>query len=132
IGYQADSSEDYENLIETTENIEQLSENIVGGRRVGIFKTNFPLNYQDQVFSVIEIIEPKKDQQVNSAWEHVEFLIDKPLEELVSDYPHVNWEISAINREEFPMLILDLGDGIRVKFPRLGVLDELKRQENLN
>ena len=128
IGYQADSSEDYDSKCsDLADTAEKISENIVGGRRVGIFKVNEELNHNQQRFDVIEVIEPKEGQKVNSAWGHVEFLVDIPLEDFMERYSDLDWDVSALNRDEFPMLILKLGDGIRVKFPRRGALEEAER-----
>lgn len=129
VGYQADSAEDYDQQIShINESSIQMSESIIGGRRVGIFKLHTPLTYEGKSFSVIEIFEPREGQEVKSAWEHVEFLAAGTLEEFISEYPKIHWDTSVINREEFPMLILKLGDSLRAKFPRMGVLNEIKRQ----
>ncbi len=131
IAYQTDSTKDYEDKVNSFNGIaEKFSEHIVGGRRVPIFKLDNPLEYNEQTFFVFELLEPKQGQIVESAWEHVEFLTNDSIEELMEKYPNINWNTEVINREEFPMLILELGDGLRAKFPRLGVLDELERQKN--
>ncbi|MEO6729010.1 MAG: VOC family protein [Candidatus Dojkabacteria bacterium] len=129
LGYQADSAEDYDNLVKDPA-VNKVSEKIVGDRRVGIFKLNKPITYKDQNIGVIEIFEPRAGQTVKSTWEHVEFLTNTSPENLISTYPTIDWDKSALNREEFPMLILQLGEGLRAKFPRIGVLEELKRQES--
>jgi predicted metalloenzyme YecM len=131
ISYQVDSSKDYENKISALKDtVTQLSENIVGGRRVGIFKLNDPIDYETNKISIIEIFEPREGQVVKSDWEHIEFLMNSPLENFMEKYSNIEWDVSVLNREEFPMLILNLGDGLRAKFPRLGVIDELNRLEN--
>jgi predicted metalloenzyme YecM len=128
IGYQAKSSQEYNQRVnELCAFGSIVSENIVGDRRVGIIKLNKPLIYRSQNFNVIEIIEPKLNQIVESGWEHVELLFNKSLEELIQEYPTIVWDTSVIDRAEFPQLILKLSDTIRAKFPRLGVLAELNR-----
>lgn len=128
IGYQADSSADYDaKVLLMEEDAEQISENIVGERRVGMFKLKSSLHYKGNSFDVIEIFEPRKGQEVNSALEHIEFLVNGSLEDLMAQYPNVDWDSTVINRNEFPMLILKLGDGLRAKFPRRGVLEEINR-----
>ncbi len=130
LGYQAESPKDYNDqvsLISTCTT--KISENIVGGRKVGVFQLQNHLEYQNQTFNIIEIFEPREGQIVKSAWEHIEFLVESTLEEFMNKYPNITWDISALDREEFPMLILLLGDGWRAKFPRRGVLDEVQRQK---
>ncbi|MFQ5493387.1 MAG: VOC family protein [Candidatus Dojkabacteria bacterium] len=128
--YQADSAEDYESQKKhVMESEELISENIVGGRRVGIFGLKSPLSYKGESFSVIEIIEPRAGQEVKSAWEHVEFMVEGTLEEFMAKHPKLQWTKDAIDRNEFPMLILKLTEDIRAKFPRRSVLDEIERQK---
>lgn len=129
LGYQTNSSHDYDVVVNSlADKATQISESIVGGRRVGIYKMSEPLKYMDQTYSIFEIVEPKADQLVDSGWEHIEFIVPTSLEGFIDTYPHVDWDTSVIDRDEFPMLILHLGDGLRAKFPRLGVEKELARQ----
>lgn len=133
IGYQASSAQDYDLQVkELSESAVLVSEHIVDGRRVGIFTLVESLDYENEKFSVVEIIEPKKDQEVKSALEHIEFLVGSNLEDFMAKYPEIDFDTRAMNREEFPMLILSLGDGLRAKFPRRGVLEEVYRQHKDN
>lgn len=128
VAYQASSAEDYNKMLNTFSELGTLvSENIVGKRRVGILKLKKPVTYKKNIFNVIEVIEPKEGQEAKSSWEHIEFLTDITLEKLIYKYQDLNWDISVLNRDEFPMLILHLGNDYRAKFPRLGVLDEQAR-----
>ena len=128
LGYQAESAADYDQLVKKSSTFaKQVDENIVGARRVVLFELISPLEYNGQTFSLIEIFEPRSGQNVKSAWEHVEFLVEPPLEEFIAQTPQIEWDTSALNRDEFPMLIFSLGDGLRAKFPRRGVLEEVNR-----
>lgn len=130
IAYQASSSLDYQEKLEQALELgELISESIVGGRRVAIIKLHEPFSYRQQQIHVIEVVEPKQDQHVASAWEHVEFTTAMSLEGLVEKYPELAWDKGAMDRNEFPMLILKLESGIKAKFPKRGVLAELERQE---
>lgn len=125
VGYQVASSAEYDSRVDAIKNVAKMvSENIVGGRRVGIFTLNEPVNSQDELLDVIEIFEPRPGQEVISGWEHIELTSNKALEELVEVYSDINWDTSVMYRDEFPMLILKLQSGLRVKFPRRGVLEE--------
>lgn len=128
IGYQTKSSQEYNQKVNELCDLGSIvSENIVGDRRVGIIKLNKSLTYRNQRFNVMEIIEPRPNQIVESGWEHAELLFHKSIEELIQEYPTIAWDTSVIDRAEFPQLILKLSDTIRAKFPRLGVLAELDR-----
>ena len=79
-------------------------------------------SYKGQTFEAIELIEPKEGQNPKSGLEHAEFLLPVSLEEYIQKYPDINWNTDAINREEFPMLILRLSEDMQVKFPRHSIL----------
>jgi len=123
IAYQASSSDEYDKLKPQFVKIAELmKEPIVGGRRVGVFKFSKPLKYKDDSISAIELIEPKADQNLKSGLEHAEYLLPESLEDFMKKYPDIDWDTSALNRNEFPMLILKLNDSMRVKFPRNPIL----------
>ncbi len=126
IAYQTSSSEEYDKLKPEFEKIAELvSEPIVGGRRVGVFKFFKPLEYKNDSISAIELIEPKEDQNPKSGLEHAEYLLPESLEDFMRKYPDIEWNTDALNRDEFPMLILKLTDSMRVKFPRNPILNNV-------
>lgn len=127
-GYQASSDEDYDNLKpEFQKTAELISEEIVGGRRVGVFKFFEPLPYRNFSISAIELIAPKTGQVCPSALEHAEFIINEDFESLAQKYPNLDWDKSKVNQPMFPMLNLKLGDNIQVKFHYTHVLEIVKK-----
>lgn len=123
-GYQCSSNEDYNKLKPELENIAQLiSENIVGGRRVGIFKLNEPVEYKNWKIQAVELVAPKEGQECPSALEHAEFVIDTDFDSFVKKYPNLNWDLTAINQPTFPMVKLKLSDHTQVKFHLQPVLE---------
>lgn len=133
IGYQASSNKDYDRLKEEFDNLgERVSEEIVGGRRVGIYKLNNPLQYQQYTIPAIELVAPKERQICPSAFEHVEFVIQEPFESFIKRYPSVSWDVSAINQKDFPMVKLKLDTYIQVKFhltPVLEIVEHIKYEQ---
>lgn len=128
LGYQCSSGDDYKQRDAALSKLsDKLSEELVGGRRVGIYRLHSPFRYKDTEIFTVELVEPKEGQEVQSAWEHAEFTVAGTLEAFMNKYPDLNWETRALQREEFPMLILPLGDGVSAKFPRRGVLEEAAR-----
>ena len=116
-GYQCSSNEDYDKLKPEFEKVAKLvSENIVGGRRVGIFKFNYPYKYKDWNIQAVELVAPKEGQECPSALEHAEFVIDTDFDTLVKKYPNLDWDITAVNQPTFPMVKLKLSDYTQVKF----------------
>ena len=130
IGYQASSNEDYDRLREEFDKLgNRISEEIVGGRRVGIYTLNNPLQYQQYIIPVIELIAPKEGQICPSALEHVEFVIQESFESFIKRYSNISWDVSAINQKDFPMVKLKLNTYIQVKFhvmPVLEILEHIK------
>ena len=124
IGYQSSSNEDYDRLrTEFDELGKRVSEEIVGGRRVGIYKLNKPLHYQRYTIMAIELVAPKEGQKCPSTLEHAEFVIDTDFDTFVKKYPNLDWNTSKVNQPTFPMITLKLSDTTQVKFHYKPVLD---------
>lgn len=128
IGYQASSNDDYDKLRGEFDGLgERVSEEVVGGRRVGIYKLNNPLHYQQYTNTAIELVAPKEGQQCPSALEHVEFVLKEPFESFMRCYPKISWDISAINQPGFPMIKLRLTRDTQVKFHLKPALENYRR-----
>ncbi len=127
IGYQASSNEDYDHLRAEFDKIgDYVSEKIVGGRRVGIYKLKNPLRYKQYVNEAIELVAPKQEQVCSSGLDHVEFVIQEDFESFMKKYPNVPWDTSKTNQPMFPMITLKLSDTIQVKFHYKPVLEIVK------
>lgn len=123
LAYQTKSSKEYDRIKPEFEMVAKLiKEPLVGGRRVGVFEFRAPLVYKDQTIRAIDLIEPKEEQKCSSGLEHMEYLLPVSLEEFMEKYPNVDWNTGAINRDQFPMLILRLSNNMQVKFPRNPIL----------
>jgi len=124
IGYQASSNKDYDNLrIEFDKIGELVSEKIVGGRRVGIYKLKEPLRYKQYVNEAIELVAPKESKVCPSALEHVEFVLKESFDSFMKKYPNLPWDTSKVNQPMFPMINLKLSDTTQVKFHYKPVLE---------
>ena len=124
LGYQASSDGDYDKLKPEFEKIGKLvSEAIVGGRRVGIFKFNTPLIYNGKEIPAVELVAPKEGQVCPSALEHCEFVLDTDFETFVKKYSNIQFDTSKINQPTFPMVTLKLSDATQVKFHPTPVLE---------
>lgn len=129
IGYQASSDADYDAMKGKFNTIGTLiSEKIVGGRRVGIYKLYEPLKYKNYSPVAIEFYAPKAGQVCPSGLEHVEFVIKESFESFMAKYPNVPWDTSAMNQPEFPQVKLKLTDTTQVKFHYTPVLEIVKEE----
>ena len=123
-GYQCSSNEDYDKLKPEFEKVGKLiDEAIVGGRRVGIFKLDTPLEYKNWKIQAVEVVAPKEGQECPSALEHAEFVIDTDFNTFIKKYPNLNWDLTAINQPTFPMVKIKLSDFTQVKFHLQPVLE---------
>lgn len=123
IGYQASSDEDYDRLKPEFREIGELVyEDIVGGRRVGIFNLERKLKYRNYAVSAIELVAPKAGEVCPSALEHAEFVIPEDFETFMKKYPTVAWDTGAIDQAVFPLIKLKLTDHTQVKFHKTNVL----------
>lgn len=128
VGYQANSKEDYESKrAELLKTAVLKSENIVGGRRVGIFQLNEPLIYKVQKIDAAELVEPKEGQVCESRLDHTEFVTPKTFDEMMVQYPKINWDTSAKDRPEFAKLQLRLANGLGAKFHRAHIFEEIPK-----
>ncbi|PIZ47926.1 hypothetical protein COY32_00925 [candidate division WWE3 bacterium CG_4_10_14_0_2_um_filter_41_14] len=117
IGYQASSDKDYDELCsEFNTFAKRVSEEIVGGRRVGIYELHEPLKFEGYIIPAIELVAPKAGQQCHSSLEHVEFVIKETFESFMSKYPNVAWDVSSIDQKDFPMIKLRFDENTQVKF----------------
>ncbi|KKU57894.1 MAG: hypothetical protein UX80_C0008G0007 [Candidatus Amesbacteria bacterium GW2011_GWA2_47_11b] len=89
---------------------------------LGYSASSNELKYKDYLISAVELIEPKTGESRKSGYEHAEFTIDFPFEDLVKKYPDLPWDINNVNRPDFPRLKIVLGNGTELKFNHLPIL----------
>lgn len=131
VGYQAASDGEYDALSVEFQAIgTRVSEAIVGGRRVGIYRLHTPLVYGTYTIDAIELVAPKPGQTPRSAFEHAEFVTGEPLTAFMARYPKVPWDTGAITQPVFPMLRLKVSPDTQVKFHERPVLDIVAENGN--
>lgn len=131
IGYQASSNEDYDRLKSEFDTIgKRVSEKIVGGRRVGIYALQTPINYKQYTIPAIELVAPKEGQVCPSGLGHVEFVLPDGFKNFLDTHPLLPWDISKINQPMFPMIVLQLNEDLQVKFHLKPVLDIVKNDKD--
>ena len=93
-----------------------VREVIIGGRRVSVFRLTKPLKYKDYSISALELVEPKSGEKPLSGFEHAEFTISGPFEDIVKKYPNLPWDTTNIERPDFPRLKLVFDNRAELKF----------------
>lgn len=125
-GYQISSKEDYDTkTIEVSTVAERKSENIVGGRRVGIYRLHEPYKYSGFTILGFELVEPRAGQVTDSRLDHLEFVLPVSFEKYVENNPQVDWDTTAMNRPEFAKLTVKFDDGTSVKFHLKNIFEEI-------
>jgi len=128
-GYQTSSKEDYDNLkIPSNEIGDLISENIVNGRRVGIYRLKIPIRFQNYTILGFELVEPKEGQICSSHLDHIEMVLNESFESFIQKYPKTNWNFDAMNRPEFPKVSYFFDDGTSVKFHPLNIFEEIPKE----
>lgn len=129
IAYQASTSEDYDQKKPQFSNLgTEISEEIIGGRRVAVYELFEPIRYKDYVIPALELIEPKPDQDYSSDFQHAEFVTAQPFETYIEQYPTINWDTSSMSRDEFSHLKINFENGLTLKFLHTPILELLKRK----
>lgn len=124
LGYSVSSKSDYDLVKNGLLEIGMLvREPLVSNRRVGVFKLNDPLKYNNILIEAIELIEPKDGESKKEGFEHVEFTVTTSLEDFANKYPQIDWDKSNISRPDFPRLKLSLSNGLEVKFNTSPILE---------
>ena len=124
VAYQANSSQDYEMFLSEFSQLGELvSEEIIGDRRVAVFKLFKPIQYQHYSIPALELVEPKAGQVCESAFQHAELVTDKSFDDLIIEYPQIDWDTSSMNRAEFPHLKLNFENGMTLKFINVPILE---------
>lgn len=95
---------------------ELLIESEVGGRLIATYKLNRPIEYQGQKIFLIELPAPKKNSHYNLGFEHAEVVISHSFKQFMNNYPHLNFDLSALDKKFNPEIRLNLALGVNVKF----------------
>lgn len=105
-----------------------LGETQIGGRPIATYRLDQPIHYQERKIYVLELPAPKAGSDYPEGFEHVEFVVDVPLEEFVAKFPHLRFKTKGLNKVLNADVQLQY-DGFGVKFHRQR-LEEVIRLEN--
>jgi hypothetical protein len=83
--------------------------------------------YRNHSIFGFEIVAPRTDETSNSYWEHVEYVVQENLLDFVNKHPRVEFDQTAINRQEFKKVAIKFKDGLSSKFHLETVLDEITK-----
>ena len=125
-GYQTASKEDYDTKTKDVNTIAIMkSENIVGRRRVGIYKLNNPYIYENYTVLGFELVEPREGQVCSSQLDHLEFVLNCSFDDYIAINTAVNWDTTTMTRPEFAKLTVKFDDGTSIKFHLKNIFEEI-------
>lgn len=97
-----------------------LIEKHVGGRLIATFDLHTPIYYKDWIIKLVELPAPKANKRVRTGFEHLEIVVDRPLDEFKKKYPKFDWDASGLEKIFNSELELSFGDSA-VKFHNLSL-----------
>ncbi|MDD5397334.1 MAG: VOC family protein [Candidatus Moranbacteria bacterium] len=130
IAYRVETLERYEEFKkEFLQKGELISENLIKNRPIAVFQLNSPMTYKNMNIRYLELPAPSDHKFFPEGFEHAEFVVDSSLEEFVRKYPNVEFKIDKkeINTE----YVLDLGDGLAVKFHEIPLSKVIEIEKQL-
>ncbi|WP_235296955.1 VOC family protein [Portibacter marinus] len=112
--YRVQSMKRYDEIkTHLTNEYQLLSESLVNGRPIMNFQLIPPLTYQERKIAILEIPAPKHGSKYEEGFEHVEFVIQKSIEEFLEEYKHIPFDLKGLNKP--------YNREVRVKFDQYSV-----------
>lgn len=131
IAYYTETNKEYDDIKPDFESLGNFDhEAIISNRRVGVVELFEPLVYGEYKIDAIELIEPKEGEKHTSGWEHAEFVTDRDYNEILKDYPAVEWETGSIERPIYSHLTAILDKDLKVKFHHNSILECIAMEQN--
>lgn len=132
ICYRVTTNEDYLELKnQLSQQEEFVHEAVVRGRAISIFKFKEPIKFMGLSISSLELPAPKVNNTYTEGYEHLEFVI-QDLNNFISMNPHINFDISGMNRELNPELAVSISNDYQIKFHPIDILEVISIERSLN
>lgn len=129
VAYRVPTNERYHEVLAELNAKGELLGEIRGRRLIAVVRLAVPLNCHGVAFSLIELMGPKPDVEVDEGWDHAEFLVLKStLESFMKEFPDVTFDTRSLAKKLNPTVAVKLEHGLTVKFHRVP-LDEIIRLE---
>ena len=117
--FRVDSIENYQLFSNGLSNYgELLTESMVNGRPICIFRLNARFKFRNFETSIVELPAPKIGSPYKTGFEHAEFVISEDLNSFAHKYSHLNFSIIKKNSNSELLLPMSCG---QVKFHRISL-----------
>ena len=106
-----------------------LVESEVNGRLISTFKLNEPILYEDRIIDLIELPEPKPNNNYKEGFEHFEVIVPVPFQTLIEENPHLHFDLSGLKKDFNQELKLKL-DSVQIKFHQMSLESVINLEQN--
>jgi predicted adenylyl cyclase CyaB len=104
----------------------------VGGREISTFKLINPISFNGRDVDIIELPSVKAGSCYATGLEHAEFVTDKSFDDLISEYPGVTFDVSAVNKKHNAELRVKFNENLSLKFHHLSLEEVIKKEKLTN
>jgi len=105
-----------------------LSEEIIAGRPIAIYKLKIPILFNGFKIDCIELPAPKVRNRFKEGLEHAEFVINVPLSDFLVRHHNINFGLDSYDKEINPELEAEFED-CAVKFHEKNILEVIALQK---
>ena len=126
--YRVSSNKNYEKMKGVMASFSTLlSEAKISGRPISTYKLNEPIVYKNYIIELIEVPAPKMGAQTIEGFEHIEVVTSESFDEIMENYPQLNFETKALSKKINPELVIKFGD-CSLKFHHQSLEDVIKQE----
>ncbi|MFP4402341.1 MAG: VOC family protein [Candidatus Nanoarchaeia archaeon] len=105
-----------------------LSENIINGRAISVFKLSNPIIIEKFKIWCLELPSPKIATPYKEGWEHIEIVINSTLKKFVDNHTHVMFNTKNSNDTRNPDISIQLNSGV-VKFHTIHIGELIAKEQ---
>ena len=106
-----------------------LIESEVNGRLISTFKFAEPIQYKNWSIELVELPAPKKGKITLQGFEHIEIVVDVPLNEIKKLYPSCTFDEGGLHKEFNQELEISFGK-LAIKFHHLSLESVINVEKN--
>jgi predicted metalloenzyme YecM len=106
-----------------------LSEITPSGREIATYALEMPILFKGKEIPLFELPAPRPDKVYPEGYEHVEFVVQELLDEFLSHYPGLSFDLSGMHKPVNPEVGLSFGN-IAAKFHTRALRDVIRDEQN--
>lgn len=107
-----------------------LIESEVNGRQISTFKFSEPIQFRDWSIGLVELPAPKKGKSTILGFEHIEIVVDIPLNDFKKLYPTCRFDEGGLHKLFNQELEISFGD-LAIKFHPLSLESVINIEKNV-